>query len=68
MIDLACCFQLCLPLEWARRCRQEPAREGDMLTIRFPQIPRTPSGKMLRREMRDRYHARLKREAKLAKL
>jgi acyl-CoA synthetase (AMP-forming)/AMP-acid ligase II len=25
-----------------------------------PKIPRTPSGKMLRREMRDRYHARLK--------
>ncbi|KPI43323.1 4-coumarate--CoA ligase-like 5 [Cyphellophora attinorum] len=31
-------------------------------------IPRTPSGKMLRREMRDRYHARLKREAKSARL
>ncbi|KAH7132194.1 4-coumarate-CoA ligase-like protein [Dendryphion nanum] len=27
-------------------------------------IPRTPSGKMLRREMRDRYHARMKREGK----
>ena len=27
-------------------------------------IPRTPSGKMLRREMRDRYHARLKTEGK----
>lgn len=27
-------------------------------------IPRTPSGKMLRREMRDRYHARLKAEGK----
>ncbi|KAJ4987848.1 AMP-binding enzyme [Stagonosporopsis vannaccii] len=27
------------------------------------EIPRTPSGKMLRREMRDRYHARLKRES-----
>jgi len=26
------------------------------------EIPRTPSGKMLRREMRDRYHARVKRE------
>jgi 4-coumarate--CoA ligase len=28
----------------------------------FGQIPRTPSGKMLRREMRDRYHDRLKVE------
>ncbi|KAF1996050.1 4-coumarate-CoA ligase-like protein [Amniculicola lignicola CBS 123094] len=27
-------------------------------------IPRTPSGKMLRREMRDKYHARLKKEGK----
>ncbi|KAF2854723.1 4-coumarate-CoA ligase-like protein [Plenodomus tracheiphilus IPT5] len=27
-------------------------------------IPRTPSGKMLRREMRDRYHARLKVEGR----
>ncbi|KAF2749964.1 4-coumarate-CoA ligase-like protein [Sporormia fimetaria CBS 119925] len=27
-------------------------------------IPRTPSGKMLRREMRDRYHARIKSEGK----
>lgn len=27
-------------------------------------IPRTPSGKMLRREMRDRYHARLKAEGR----
>ncbi|KNG49051.1 4-coumarate-CoA ligase [Stemphylium lycopersici] len=27
-------------------------------------IPRTPSGKMLRREMRDRYHERLKRSGK----
>ncbi|KAF1950347.1 4-coumarate-CoA ligase-like protein [Byssothecium circinans] len=27
-------------------------------------IPRTPSGKMLRREMRDRYHARIKAEGK----
>ncbi|KAF2832317.1 4-coumarate-CoA ligase-like protein [Ophiobolus disseminans] len=27
-------------------------------------IPRTPSGKMLRREMRDRYHARMKTEGK----
>jgi acyl-CoA synthetase (AMP-forming)/AMP-acid ligase II len=27
-------------------------------------IPRTPSGKMLRREMRDRYHARVKAEGK----
>jgi 4-coumarate--CoA ligase len=29
-----------------------------------PQIPRTPSGKMLRREMRDQYHARVKQEGK----
>ncbi|KAF1924353.1 acetyl-CoA synthetase-like protein [Didymella exigua CBS 183.55] len=28
------------------------------------EIPRTPSGKMLRREMRDRYHARVKAEGK----
>jgi 4-coumarate--CoA ligase len=34
-------------------------RPGLTLTL---QIPRTPSGKMLRREMRDRYHARVKRE------
>ncbi|KAF2015781.1 acetyl-CoA synthetase-like protein [Aaosphaeria arxii CBS 175.79] len=27
-------------------------------------LPRTPSGKMLRREMRDRYHARIKAEGK----
>ncbi|KAH7072655.1 4-coumarate-CoA ligase-like protein [Paraphoma chrysanthemicola] len=27
-------------------------------------IPRTPSGKMLRREMRDQFHARLKKEGK----
>ncbi|ORX97008.1 4-coumarate-CoA ligase-like protein [Clohesyomyces aquaticus] len=27
-------------------------------------IPRTPSGKMLRREMRDRYHARIKMEGR----
>ncbi|EEP76545.1 predicted protein [Uncinocarpus reesii 1704] len=31
-------------------------------------IPRTPSGKMLRREMRDRYHARIKAEKQKAKL
>lgn len=31
-------------------------------------IPRTPSGKMLRRQMRDAYHARLKGNGKLAKL
>ncbi|KIW01602.1 uncharacterized protein PV09_07074 [Verruconis gallopava] len=31
-------------------------------------IPRTPSGKMLRREMRDAYHARLKAEKRKAKL
>ncbi|KAL1954333.1 hypothetical protein VTO42DRAFT_1407 [Malbranchea cinnamomea] len=31
-------------------------------------IPRTPSGKMLRREMRDRYHARIKAQATKAKL
>lgn len=31
-------------------------------------IPRTPSGKMLRREMRDRYHARMKAEQTRSKL
>ncbi|EFW22305.1 hypothetical protein D8B26_000990 [Coccidioides posadasii str. Silveira] len=31
-------------------------------------IPRTPSGKMLRREMRDRYHARIKAEKPKAKI
>jgi acyl-coenzyme A synthetase/AMP-(fatty) acid ligase len=37
---------------------------GDVCDTDIQKIPRTPSGKMLRREMRDQFHARLKKEGK----